>query len=206
MLAGGLFDYADLGAQALKGVSRACATVHSAGCARQRESLRCHPRRGCADAAGGTRGGGRTAAAPLGAGQGGRGSGGAAERRARHRQEPHHPGAARAYRCRAARAAALPVLAVSHPQSRCTRSIEQFERAAGFARDDTSEQKLDKLEALLGEAAEDRPIGRTAVCRAAVAARRIATRPCKLSPQKQKERTLAALAHRSKRCRASARC
>ena len=50
--------------------------------------------------------------------------------------------------------------------------IEQFEFAAGFAREDTPEQKLDKMEAVLvGERRADRRV-RAAVCGAALAAHR----------------------------------
>ena len=71
--------------------------------------------------------------------------------------------------------------------------IEQLERAAGFARDDPPEAKLDKLEALLARGT-DRP-------RAGGAADRGAARPADggrypaldLTPQRQKQLTLAAL-------------
>ena len=50
--------------------------------------------------------------------------------------------------------------------------IEQFEFAAGFARDDTAEQKLDKMEAVLAGSAEQmRRVG-AAVCGPALAAHR----------------------------------
>jgi predicted ATPase len=39
-----------------------------------------------------------------------------------------------------------------HTNSALHPAIEQFERAAGFSREDTRDQKLDKMEALLGAA------------------------------------------------------
>ena len=71
--------------------------------------------------------------------------------------------------------------------------IEQFERAAGFAREDTPEQKLDKLEAVL--AGSDQPVDDSAPLFAALLS--LPTErypPLNLSPQKQKENTLEALA------------
>ena len=70
--------------------------------------------------------------------------------------------------------------------------IDQFERAAGFARDDTPEQKLDKLQAALtgsGPAAEFPPLF------AAMLSLPVDRYPpLNLSPQKQKESTLEAIA------------
>ncbi len=71
--------------------------------------------------------------------------------------------------------------------------IEQFEFAAGFTRDDTAEQKLDKMEAVLVGSAEQ--IAESAPLFAALLS--LPTErypPLKLSPQKQKEKTLEALA------------
>jgi class 3 adenylate cyclase/tetratricopeptide (TPR) repeat protein len=71
--------------------------------------------------------------------------------------------------------------------------LEQFELMAGFSRDDTHEQKLDKMEAaLLGSDAE---VAEAAPLVAAVLS--LPTErypPLKLSPQKRKEKTLDALA------------
>jgi class 3 adenylate cyclase/predicted ATPase len=67
--------------------------------------------------------------------------------------------------------------------------IDQLERAAGFARDDRPETKLDKLEAVLGQSGSD-----TALI-AALLSLPIERYPLlNLSPQKQKEITIAALA------------
>ncbi len=69
--------------------------------------------------------------------------------------------------------------------------IEQFEFAAGFARDDTPEQRLDKMEAVLaGSAAE---ITEFAPLFAALLSLPTARYPpLNLSPQRQKEETLEA--------------
>ncbi|MDP6350619.1 MAG: adenylate/guanylate cyclase domain-containing protein [Alphaproteobacteria bacterium] len=67
--------------------------------------------------------------------------------------------------------------------------IAQLERAAGFARDDDADAKLDKMEALLGQSATH-----TALF-AALLSLPIERYPALvLSPQKQKENTIAALA------------
>jgi class 3 adenylate cyclase len=71
--------------------------------------------------------------------------------------------------------------------------IDQFERAGGFARSDTPEQKLDKLQAVLAES------GASAVESAPLFAAMLSLPvdrypPLNLSPQKQKERTLEAIA------------
>ncbi len=71
--------------------------------------------------------------------------------------------------------------------------IEQFEFAAGFAREDTAEQQLDKMEAVL--AGSQAQIAESAPLLAALLS--LPTErypPLKLSPQKQKEKTLEALA------------
>ncbi len=71
--------------------------------------------------------------------------------------------------------------------------IQQLEFAAGFAREDTAEQKLDKMEAVLVGGQEQR--GESAPLFAAMLS--LPTErygPLNLSPQKQKEKTLAALA------------
>ncbi len=70
--------------------------------------------------------------------------------------------------------------------------IEQFEFAAGFAREDTPEQKLDKMEGVLVGSAEQ--IAEAAPLFAALLS--LPTErypPLKLTPQKQKEKTLEAL-------------
>jgi DNA-binding winged helix-turn-helix (wHTH) protein/predicted ATPase len=69
--------------------------------------------------------------------------------------------------------------------------IGQLERAAGFSRDDTTATKLDKLEALLGEAAEPGDITLIAEMLSLSGGERFP--PLDLSPQRKKERTLAAL-------------
>jgi class 3 adenylate cyclase/predicted ATPase len=69
--------------------------------------------------------------------------------------------------------------------------IGQLERAAGFARDDGPEAKLDKLATLLGAAAEIGDISLLAELLSVPGGDRFA--PLELSPQRKKERTLAAL-------------
>jgi hypothetical protein len=80
-----------------------------------------------------------------------------------------------------------------HQDSALYPTITQLERAAGFLRTDTAEQKLDKLEAVLAQATND--IGEAAPLVAALlsfpAGKRY--RPLNLTPQKQKEQTLRAL-------------
>ncbi len=79
-----------------------------------------------------------------------------------------------------------------HTHSALHPAIEQFERAAGFAREDTPEQKLDKMEALLGEAVEEvKSIAPLFAALLSLPADRYP--PLNLSPQKQKEKTLEAL-------------
>ena len=71
--------------------------------------------------------------------------------------------------------------------------IEHLERAAGFTREDTPEQKLDKLEALLVGSAEQTT--ESAPLMAALLSLSTGRYPpLTLSPQKQKEKTLEALA------------
>jgi len=69
--------------------------------------------------------------------------------------------------------------------------VGQLERAAGFARDDTNATKLDKLEALLGDAAEPGDLSLIAEMLSLSGGERFP--PLDLSPQRKKERTLAAL-------------
>jgi predicted ATPase len=72
--------------------------------------------------------------------------------------------------------------------------IGQLERAAGFARDDTTATKLDKLEALLGDGAEPGDLWLIAEMLSLSGGERFP--PLDLSPQRKKERTLAALLRR----------
>jgi class 3 adenylate cyclase len=80
-----------------------------------------------------------------------------------------------------------------HQDSALYPTITRLERAAGFRREDTDEQRLKKLEALLGETTED--LDNAVPLLAALLS--IPTRsrypPLNLSPQKQKEKTLHAL-------------
>jgi class 3 adenylate cyclase/predicted ATPase len=69
--------------------------------------------------------------------------------------------------------------------------ICQLERAAGLTRDDTATMKLDKLEALLGDGAEPGDISLIAEMLSLSGRARFP--PLDLSPQRKKERTLAAL-------------
>jgi class 3 adenylate cyclase/predicted ATPase len=78
-----------------------------------------------------------------------------------------------------------------HQDSALYPFIGQLERAAGFARDDTNTTKLDKLEALLGDAAEPGDLSLIAEMLSLSGGERFA--PLDLSPQRKKERTLAAL-------------
>jgi len=79
-----------------------------------------------------------------------------------------------------------------HTHSALYPMIEQFERTAGFAREDTQEEKLDKMEALLGEAvAEVRSVAPLFAALLSLPAERYPL--LNVSPQKQKERTLEAL-------------
>jgi class 3 adenylate cyclase len=72
-------------------------------------------------------------------------------------------------------------------------TITQLERAAGFRREDTAEQRLDKLEAVLARATND--LGEAAPLFAALLSVPTGERypALDLTPQKQKERTLQAL-------------
>ncbi|HET6519516.1 MAG TPA: AAA family ATPase, partial [Geminicoccaceae bacterium] len=72
--------------------------------------------------------------------------------------------------------------------------IDQLEHAAGFARDESPEEKLAKLEALLARSAED--VGAVAPLLAALLSVPAGGRypPLNLTPQRQKDLTLAALA------------
>ena len=81
-----------------------------------------------------------------------------------------------------------------HSNSALFPVIEHIERAAGFVREDTAPQKLDKLEALLGQGAAD--VAQVAPLFAALLSLDAGERYPKrtTSPQKEKEETLKALA------------
>ncbi len=80
-----------------------------------------------------------------------------------------------------------------HQDSALYPIITQLERAAGFRREDTAEQRLDKLEAVLAQATND--LGEAAPLLAALLSLPAGERyaPLNLTPQKQKEKTLRAL-------------
>jgi class 3 adenylate cyclase len=80
-----------------------------------------------------------------------------------------------------------------HEDSALYPTITQLERAAGFRREDSAEQRLDKLEALLGQATND--LSEALPVLAALLSIPVGARypPLDLSPQKQKEKTLKAL-------------
>jgi len=80
-----------------------------------------------------------------------------------------------------------------HRDSALYPTITQLERAAGFRRDDTDQQRLDKLESLLGQAVDD--LGETASLIADLLGVPAGDRypPLDLTPQKRKEKTLQAL-------------
>jgi len=70
-------------------------------------------------------------------------------------------------------------------------TITQLERAAGFRRDDTNEQRLDKLEAVLAQATNGEAVPLLAALLSLPTDGRYP--PLNLTPQKRKERTLKAL-------------
>jgi class 3 adenylate cyclase len=78
-----------------------------------------------------------------------------------------------------------------HQDSALYPFIGQLERAAGFTRDNTNATKLDKLEALLGDGAEPGDISLIAEMLSLSGSGHFP--PLDLSPQRKKERTLAAL-------------
>jgi predicted ATPase len=80
-----------------------------------------------------------------------------------------------------------------HQDSALYPSITQLERAAGFRRDDTDEQRLDKLEAMLAQGTND--LSGAAPLLAVLLSIPAGDRypPLNLTPQKQKEKTLKAL-------------
>jgi predicted ATPase len=79
-----------------------------------------------------------------------------------------------------------------HQDSALYPSIAQLERAAGFRRDDTDEQRFNKLETVLAQGTND--LGQAVPLLAALLTIPTGDRyqPLKLSPQKQKEKTLLA--------------
>jgi class 3 adenylate cyclase len=79
-----------------------------------------------------------------------------------------------------------------HQNSALYPSIAQLERAAGFRRDDTDEQRLNKLETVLAQGTND--LSQAVPLLAALLTIPTGDRypPLKLSPQKQKEKTLLA--------------
>jgi hypothetical protein len=81
-----------------------------------------------------------------------------------------------------------------HQDSALYPMITQLERAAGFRREDTADQRLDKLEAVLAQATND--LGEAAPLIAALLSLPTGERypPLALTPQRQKEKTLQALA------------
>jgi hypothetical protein len=80
-----------------------------------------------------------------------------------------------------------------HQDSALYPTITQLERAAGFRREDTADERLDKLEAVLAQATND--LGEAAPLLAALLSLPTGERypPLDLTPQKQKEKTLRAL-------------
>ena len=189
-LTGGLFDYEDLGrgrdqglghaGRGRAGIARERRREPLRGIARDRHAAR-RPRRRAGDAA-----------AALATGQGGEGSvvlvsgepgigksrlaqtlldrlGGKPQTRLRLFCSPHHQDSA------------------LYP------TIAQLERAAAFRREDTAEERLDKLEAVLAEATNN--LGEAVPLLAALLSLPTGDRypPLNLTPQKQKERTLRAL-------------
>ncbi len=80
-----------------------------------------------------------------------------------------------------------------HQDSALFPTISQLERAAGFRRDDTDQQRLDKLEALLAEA--DADLSEAVPLIADLLSVPIGNRypPLSLAPQKRKEKTLGVL-------------
>jgi class 3 adenylate cyclase len=80
-----------------------------------------------------------------------------------------------------------------HQDSALFPTISQLERAAGFRRDDTDQQRLDKLEALLAEANAD--LSEAVPLIADLLSVPIGNHypPLNLTPQKRKEKTLGAL-------------
>src|SRR5262249_46278065 len=80
-----------------------------------------------------------------------------------------------------------------HQESALYPTLTQLERAAGFRREDTAEERLDKLEAVLAQATND--LGEAVPLLAALLSLPTGERypPLDLTPQRRKERTLRAL-------------
>src|SRR5262249_30787755 len=78
-----------------------------------------------------------------------------------------------------------------HQDSALYPFIDQWDRAGGFTRNDTNATRLDKLEALLGDGAEPGDLSLIAEMLSLSGGVRFP--PLDLSPQRKKERTLAAL-------------
>jgi predicted ATPase len=80
-----------------------------------------------------------------------------------------------------------------HPQdSALYPSITQLERAAGFRRDDTDEQRLDKLEAVLARGTNDLSQAVPLLAHLLSIPTGDRYQPLNLTPQKRKEKTLRA--------------
>ena len=162
----------DLGAHPLKGIVAAGAGLARGGLRRTEGRFDAAHGGVRADAAGGARGRGGAAAAPLAARRaaakdrsclvgGEPGIGKSRLTQVLREQIKGEPHTALRYQC-----------SPFHLNSALYPIIEQIEFAAGFAREDTAEQKLDKLEAMLvGSQAQRAEVG-AAVCRAALAAHR----------------------------------
>jgi predicted ATPase len=80
-----------------------------------------------------------------------------------------------------------------HQDSALYPTITQLERAAGFRRDDTDQQRLDKLEALLGGATSDLSDAAPLIADLLGVPTGDRYPPLNLTPQKRKEKTLRAL-------------
>src|ERR1700756_2637798 len=80
-----------------------------------------------------------------------------------------------------------------HPDSALFPTISQLGRAAGFRRDDTDQQRLDKLEALLAEANVDLSEAVPLIAELLSVPTGNRYPPLSLTPQKRKENTLRAL-------------
>jgi hypothetical protein len=93
-----------------------------------------------------------------------------------------------------------------HEDSALYPVIAHLERAAGFRREDTIEQRLDKLEALVAQATND--VSAVAPLLADLLAVPAGERypPLNLTPQKRKERTLAALTSQIEGLSLASRC
>ena len=185
-LVGETFELTDLGALPLDGI-RAAAGLARRSRTSSRRTFRRRPRRRAAHRAGGAYGRSGATAARVASGSGRGRASGVDWRRSWHRQVAADRGAARETSRRTAHHLALPVLAIP-PDVALYPVIAQIELAAGFAREDTAEQKLDKLEAILvgrEQRAESAPLLAALL---SLPTERYA--PLGLSAQKQKEKTL----------------